>query len=332
VRAGNFYAAVIDGAMNRQNRFCLLAIAGPLLLAACGGGSGTSGPSSVSPPSNSTTPPTSIPLTPVVIFANPSQQTYAVVGSSTTSAGGGYTSVAPDARLTNISLETVSQPRLRYRAPVGYEIQMPGGIFDQLAHYKGLLNPTSENNFLQPSQAPQNAATFIISRSSLDGYVHSELASWTNATAPGNSGFAAFGSPTPAATIATSGTARFIGQISGLVDFTYFDGLYGGHFFSAAGGTVTLTVDFATREIEGTLELDDLSGTSSISIPLMTTLSFPGDNNFEGTFETTQSGFNEFRVILTGPDASELIGSWAVPILINGQPHQLMGAWIAARG
>jgi hypothetical protein len=57
-----------------------------------------------------------------------------------------------------------------------------------------------------------------------------------------------------------------------------------------------------------------------------------GDNDFWGSFETSQSGFNEFRVKLTGPAASELIGSWAVPILIDGNPHQLMGVWIAARG
>lgn len=322
--------------MSRQNRFFLLPVLGPiLLLAACGGsdsGGGTTSSTAVPLPSTSTAQPTSASSTPVVIFANPSPQTYALVGSSTMSAGGGYTPVAPDARLTNISLEAVNQPRLRYGAPSGYELQLPGGVFDQLVHYKGLLNPTPENNFFQPSRARQNFATFIVSRSSLNGYIYSELASWSNETAPESFGLAAFGVPTPAATIATSGSARFRGQSIGMVDVTYFDGLYGGSYFTAIGGTVTLTIDFATRAIEGTLEIDDPGGISRIAVPLTATTFFPVDNNFWGSFETSQSGFNEFRVKLTGPEASELIGSWAVPILIGGRPHQLMGAWIAARG
>jgi hypothetical protein len=320
------------GGVSRQNRYCQFAALGAmLLLTACGGG-GNDGASAVSPPSNSTTQPTSTPSTPVVIFANPSPQTFALVGSSTTSAGDGYTPVAPDARLTNLSLEAVNQPRLRYGASSGYELQLPGGEFDLLVHYIGLLNPTSENNFFQPSAARQNAATFIISRSSLDGYVYSELASWSSETSSIKSGLVAFGFPTPSTTIANSGSAGFRGQIFGIVDITYFDGLYGGNYFSTVGGTVTLTVDFATRAIEGTLEIDDPKGTSSISVPLTATTFLPVDNDFWGSFETSQSGFNEFRVKLTGPDASELIGSWAVPILIDGNPHQLMGVWIAARG
>jgi hypothetical protein len=248
------------------------------------------------------------------------------------STGGGYTPVAPGARLTNISLDAVNQPRLRYGASSSYEIELPGGGFDRLEHYRGLVNPTSENNYFQPSQAQQNAGTFINSRSRLDGYIHSELASWTNATGSESFGYVAFGFATPAATIATSGSARFSGRSFGVVDITYFDGLYGGSYFTAVSGTVTLTIDFATHAIEGTLELDDLSGTSSMSVALRATTFFPGGNNFWGSFETSQSGFNEFRVKLTGPEASELIGSWAVPILIDGAPHQLMGAWIAARG
>jgi hypothetical protein len=108
--------------------------------------------------------------------------------------------------------------------------------------------------------------------------------------------------------------------------------LYGGTYFIAMSGTVTLTVDFAARAIEGTLDIDHPSGTSVISVPLMTTTTFPAENHFSGVFEASQSGFNEFKVKLTGPEASELIGSWAVPILIDGAPHQLMGAWVAARG
>jgi hypothetical protein len=314
----------------QPNRCCLLAVLGTLLLLTACGGSNDSPAASL--PSNSTTPPIPAVSWPVFIFANPSPQTYAMVGSSATGIGG-YAPVAPDARLTNISLDAANQPQLRYVASTGYELQLPGGIFDVLGHYKGLSNPTSENTFFQPLGALQNEATFIVSRSRLDGYAFSERASWSSETAPGSIGFVAFGSPTPAATTPTSGSASFQGQVFGIVDITYFDGLYGGTYFTPVSGTVTLAVDFATRAIEGTLEIDDPRGTtSSISVPLTATTFLPGDDTFSGLFETSQSGFNEFRVKLMGPEASELIGSWAVPILIDGNPHQLMGAWIAARG
>jgi hypothetical protein len=317
--------------MNRQNRFGLLTAVVPMLLLAACGGSGTDRSSAVPPPSSSPTPPITPVPPPVVIFADPTPQTYALVGSSTASAGDGYTPVAPDARLTTVSLEAMNQPRLRYGPTSGYEIQLPGEEFDRLVFYKGLSNPAPDHNFFQPSRARQNAATFIITRSRLDGYVYSELASWTDATSPGYVGMVAFGVPTPAATIASTGTVSYRGYISGIVDITYFDGLYGGNYFSGVGGTVTLTVDFATRAIAGLLELDDPNGTSVITIPLTATTFLPGDATFSGLFETSQSGFNELKVVLTGPESSELIGSWAVPVMIDGEPHQLMGAWIAAR-
>jgi hypothetical protein len=300
-----------------------------LLLTACGDG-GADGSSGATSPSTSRTQPAVLAPTPVVIFANPTPQTYASVGASTTSAGDGYTSIASNARLTFVSLEAANQPRLRYQAS-RYEIQLPGGVFNPLIHYLGLTNPTPANNFFQPSNAGLNRATFIISQSGRDGYVYSELASWSNATATGHLGTVAFGSPTPAPAIATSGTASYRGRIFGIVDITYYDGLYGGNYFSTVDGTVTLTVEFATRSIEGTLEIDDPTGTSTYPVPLTATTFLPGEDAFWGSFQTSQSGFNEFKVILTGPEASELIGSWAVPIEIDGQPHQLMGAWIAAR-
>jgi hypothetical protein len=307
----------------------MIAVIGLLpLFTACGGGGTVEAPAAPSqrPEPNPATPPSGS----VTIFASPTARLYASLGSSTTSAGDGYTPVAPDARLKDVSLEAMNQPLLRYTSAGHYEIQLPGAGFDRLVHYAGLV-ATSENNFFQPSRVPQNQATFIISLSRQDGYRHSELASWTDGTALDRMGLLAFGTPTPSAAIANSGSAIYRGSVHGMIDITSYDNLYGGWYFSVATGTVTLTVDFNARTITGTIAVSVDDGMTPNTVPFSATTVLPGEDTWWGSFDTSESGFNEFKARLAGPDASELIGSWAIPILVNGKPHQLMGAWIAAR-
>lgn len=313
--------------MSAHNYDRWLVIGSMTLFAACGGGDTGQTPPVASQGASPTPAPSAAAI---VIFANPSPQEYASLGASTTSAGDGYTPVAPSARLTDVSLVTADQPLLRYTASGNYEIRLPGMGFDRLVPYVGLLNPTADNNFFQPANARQNSATFVIERSSLDGYRYSELATWTDATAPPHLGSLAFGSSTPSAAIAASGRATYRGRASGTVDIPYLNNLFGGTFFSGATGTVTLTVDFAARRVTGTLAVSVEGNTVVSVVPLSAAMS-PGADIYSGLFETSQSGFNEFKVRLTGPEASELIGSWAVPITVDGEPHQFIGAWIAAR-
>jgi hypothetical protein len=319
--------------MSLLHRVRLFAAIGLLpLFAACGGGGTDEAPAAQNqgPGPNPTTPPSQA----ITISTSPTPQLYASLGSSTTSAGDGYTPVAQDARLTDVSLEAVNQPMLRYAAAGHYEIQLPGSGFTRLVHYAGLVNPTPDSNFFQPAGVVQNQATFTISLSRLNGYQHSELASWTDgtATALDRLGYVAFGTVAPSAAIPDSGSATYRGSVYGLVDVTAFDYLYGGWYFSTATGTVTLTVDFTARSITGTIEVSVDDGTTSTTVPFSATTVLPGEDTWRGSFETAQSsGFNEFKARLTGPDASELIGSWAIPMVVNGAPHQLIGAWIAAR-
>lgn len=162
-------------------RESLLACLVGLLLASCGGGD--SAPAggrvgiAVSAPSPAGFAPA--PMAPAVkIFENPSAQEYAVAGVSTLDAGDGYSSIDQNARLRSLMLGGANQPRIRY-APSSYELQLPGSGFDTLVHYKGLQNPSSDNNFFQQARVQQNFATFIVSQSRLDGYLYSELASWS---------------------------------------------------------------------------------------------------------------------------------------------------------
>ena len=148
---------------------CLAAVA-VWLLAACGGGGGDAlspGVGAGSTPSPAASNPSAASAA-VTIFSSPSPQEYASVGVSTTDAGDGYEPVSQDARLRNVLFGAADQPRIRYAPGGSYELQLPGMGYDLLVHYKGLANPSSENNFFQPASAQQNYATFIISRSRLE--------------------------------------------------------------------------------------------------------------------------------------------------------------------
>lgn len=305
-------------------------------LSACGGGSSgeiASTPTLVPAPSPSSPPAQQTVNVPVTIFTEPTPQEYAAVGVSTTSAGDGYTPVAQDAKLTDVSFAPAQQSTIRYNAAGYYEVQLPGATFDRLIHYKGLANPTPDNNFFQTESAPQNHATFITRRSTDLGFTYSELASWTDAST-GRIGYLAFGTPTPVSAIPLSGTATYRGVTSGQVDITYFDGLYGGYYFGGIDGYTTLNVDFARSLLTGSLELYVPDGMNPRPVGTYTTLPIDiasGANSFSGTFDTSQSGFNQFKGLFTGPSAQEAIGSWALPLMIDGQLHQAIGAWIAKR-
>ncbi|KUO54694.1 MAG: hypothetical protein APF82_08705 [Sphingomonadales bacterium BRH_c42] len=270
---------------------------------------------------------------PVTIFASPTPQEFASVGVSTTSAGDGYTPVDKDAKLADASFDPSLQPKIRYNAAGYYELQLPGAPYDRLVHYKGLVDPTPDNNFFQTASAPQNYATFITRRSTDLGFSYSELASWTDAST-GRTGNVAFGTPTPVPAIPVSGTATYRGVTSGQVDVTYFDQLYGGYYFGGIGGYTTLNVDFAHSLLTGTLELYVPDGMNPRPVGTYTTLPIAlasGANSFSGQFDTSQTGFNQFNGLFTGPSAQEAIGSWALPLMIDGQLHQAIGAWIAKR-
>jgi hypothetical protein len=270
---------------------------------------------------------------PVMIFANPSPQDYAVVGVSTLDAGDGYVSIDPNARLRNLLFAPADQPRIRHTSTGHYQLQLPGSSYDTLVHYKGLVNPPPDNNFFQPQSVAQNAATFTIARSRLEGYLHSELASWS--AAPAGVGTLAFGTPTAAVALPAAGRATYRGRVAGLVDVTYFDSLYGGHYFESVLGTITLEVDFATRTATASLDLsiDGATGTETyIDSFTSAPMAIPSSTNgFSGLMEAMESGFNRVDGLFTGPAANEAIGRIAIPVSINGMPHQVMGAWIAAK-
>jgi len=317
---GATYASAAEA--RQRSRIAALAALAMVLAEACGSSAGTTTLDSAgqaTPP-----PPSSVP--PVKIFANPRPQEFASVGAFTTDAGDGYTPIDKDARINSIFFDAASQPKIRYTAAGYYEIQLPGMDYDRLIHYLGIQDPTTDNHFFQPAGVAQNMATFITSSSRLEGYSDSELATWTKAH--NLTGYLAFGVPAPHGSLPMTGSRTYGGSVTGMVDTTYWDNLYAGYYFDSAAGTVTLSVDFQNNTVTGSLTVG-IDGGASQTYQIAPMALDPGANGFSGSFGAKLPGYNQIVGLLTGSTANEMIGNWAVPVLIDGQPHQFFGAWIA---
>ena len=291
-------------------------------LTACGGGGGGSGLVSTPAPIPNPTP-TPNPTATVTIFSAPTPGEYVSVGVASASS-----LVTATAKLTNVS-----------SADAGgfYEIQMPGAAWDKLVHYKGLSNPTSANNYFQPSSVAQNLGYLIVSKSRDRGFNYSELASWgTDLVAAAPFGVVGFGIPTPAGAVPISGAATYSGEISGTTDILSVDYLYGGYFPAAIEGGVTLSFDFAAGTLAGSMSPivnDGVTKTPLGTLTFAETVFSSGSPTYSGRFDTSAAGINYFLGRFTGPAAQETIGAWAFPFVYpaDGQTHQAIGAWIAKR-
>lgn len=329
-------------------RFLGAALAGAatIALSACGGGGGGTRLASTPTPPPSPPPPAPPPAEPppVKIFANPTPVQYASVGASVSGPGGNLdTYDSPTATFGPISSADAAQPHIRYNAAGYYEIEMPGAAWDRLVHYKGIVGPSSDNNYFQPQSVAQNQGYIVTTNSRDRGYIYSELAGW-GSFAASRWGYVAFGTATPEGSVPVTGSASYSGLVSGSTDIMVADNLYGGYFPMNVDGTVSLNFDFGAETLGGSMTLSMPDGMNPVEIgtwAFRDTVYSAGSTTYSGSFDTTALGQNFFLGRFTGPSAEETIGAWALPFVFNrggefvtpdGQPHQAFGAWIAKRG
>jgi hypothetical protein len=312
----------------------LLVSAGALTLAACGGGGGTT--TAFIPPPEVTPTPSSSAAATVTIFPSPSATTYVTVGGSMAIPG-----ETKSSRFGTISTADADQPHIRYAAGGYYEIQLPSKDWEMLVPYKGLANPTTDNTSFQPASAAQNQAGFNTVTARWAGYVYSEYASWYSRES-GRSGWLAFGIPTPASGVPTTGSASYLGSVHGTADIMQTDLLSRpSHYPAGVDGNVTLSFDFQRGTLGGGMDLF-LQGTVDpikiSSFSFKDAVYSSGSTTYSGRFDTLLNGSNFFLGRFTGPNAQETIAAWAVPFVFNqgdsgipadGQQHQAIGSWVA---
>ena len=299
-----------------------------LMLCACGGGGGgefvQSTPPRVTPPPPPPPPPT--PTTPegantaLDIIDNAPTGNFAVAGVG-----------APDwgAAIPSVSLAPADQPKMRYDAASNtYEIQFSGKGWETL-----WTMDTSLPAWARPvgvGLEPSTSIAFGIDRkpNGTDPYPYSVLAMYSY---PVNGvGAIAFGIPTPADAVPSTGSAKYDGIISGVSDI-YVPGSGGDPWPELLGvdGSVTLSFDFSKGTLGGSMQPVLSSGESLGTFTFKNTVYSAGA--YSGQFDTTVSGTNGFYGQLTGPHAEELIGAWALRFHYQGdsQDHQAIGAWVA---
>ena len=318
----------------------LLASAGILALTACGGSGGESGVAST--PTPVPAPPPPAPTPPVKIFETPVAGEYASIGASLAGPGGNLDTFSTPTAFGAISTNDSNQAHIRYTTGGFYEVRLPGSDWDRLVHYRGLQDPTSENNYFEPQSTQTNRAYAITRNSRNQGYSYSELGGW-GSQAASRWGYVAFGVLTPSGAMPVTGSASYNGLVSGSSDIMIADNLYGGYVPRAVDGMVALNFDFGGGTLAGSMSLSLGDGMQPLAIG---TFAFrdmvfsAGSPTYSGRFDTSAAGQNFFLGRFTGPNAQETIGAWALPFMFtqngtyvhgDGQTHQAFGAWIAKR-
>lgn len=167
-------------------------------------------------------------------------------------------------------------------------------------------------------------------------YTYSNIVGWDAEGVPAGdwSNWAAIGAATPAAGIPLTGTAAYSGLAVGSADVPN-DG-WGKTATTPVEGKVDLTFDFGAGNLSGGMKLSSACDcTIRFDLPRFEferTVFAAGSPTFSGQFATALPGANDFSGRFTGPNAQELIASWAMPFALVGNNHQATGVWIAKKG
>jgi hypothetical protein len=314
----------------RINRLLLLGAAAAALTACGGDGVDTASnhplPHPTPAPTPSPTPaptttPADVPAGAVTAFAivdNPPDGKLVVAGVSTTGAIGD---------LSTASSAPADQPEIRYQAATNtYQLKFPDRSWSTLWVAADAMHPDT----LAIGNTGAVLGLNIYPRpGSGDAYSYSRLA-WYSEIGD-HYGSVAFGVPTGAEAVPTTGSARYDGVISGETDIVYIDenDPWGWPDARGVNGTVTLSFNFADGTLGGSME--PMLGTSE-SLGVFTFKDgVYSAGSYSGRFDTSVAGINAFNGQLTGPHGEELIGGWALPFHYAGdnQDHQAVGAWVA---
>jgi hypothetical protein len=294
-------------------RNLLVAGASAVTLAACGGGGSPAFiPKAPITPPPPPPPPATAELGFIVAAAVPDQP-FARMGGI----------VRPDSnQIAGVSTAQSDQAQLRYDSPSGqYQIQVPAGSSWEKLFY----NPDQGNFYTQNNSPfirfPESAAT---------GYHYSALSTLFQGPSPvgvyaaGN----AFGIPTPAGGVPTTGSATYNGSIAGFTTETVSE--WGSWGAAQVNGNIALSFSFGGGTLSGTIS-PNINTYALAPLSFTNTVFAPGSTTFSGTFSTALPGANSFSGQFTGPAAQELIGSFVFPYTspANGIVFHATGGFVA---
>lgn len=308
--------------MTYRNRARLLVGSVALALTACGGGGGDRIASIPPPPSPTPSPtPTPMPIAGPIIPGITTSQQFATKGA---------TIVFDQPRHpTSPRTDDSSQLHIRFDAARSqYEVQLPNSMT-----WQGLFDDPSSGLPNQYSTGGSNPTLVSASQYAATGYRYSALASWGWGRTD-NVGSIAFGVATPTSGVPVTGSATYAGQIAGHSTEMVPDFL-SGPWPAFIDGSVSLSFDFGAGTLSGSISpiLRTYSTHDLPSLTFSNTVYSTGSATFSGAFATNLPGANSFSGQFTGPNAQELIGSFAFPYTspIDGKPYEAGGGFVAKR-
>jgi hypothetical protein len=316
---------------NEMVRRSLLAGAASLslFLAACGGAGTDVASTPPSPPTPSPSPtPTPTPASPASLMrVEPASQEFAVKGAT-------FTEVAfPN--YNGPLTATGDLLRIRYDAGDGtYEILEP-----KTNDWRAIA-PDSSATPLGVQWTTDAGDLYFhvnndLNKAYEDGlYSYSALVGWSLQNDPDQRGAIAFGVASDPSAIPVSGSATFDGSIYGFTTETW-DWADWGRGLGTVDGTIQLTFDFGAGSLAGSIS-PRIYVDTSYELPTMEfvqTVFSKGSTTFSGKFATPLTGANAFSGMFTGPQASELIGSFVFPYKPVGstQIYEAGGGFIAKK-
>lgn len=301
-----------------------------------GGGAAVITPTPAPAPTPSPTPSPTPPPLPTAASFPPSNlsasQTFAALGYSIYHEYNGLE--VESSRPVNLS-EPLA---VRYNgATRSYETELPGFVPGRL-----VLNATTGGRGYSVTNGLSSDALQGVFVNFFSGQIsqnqpltHSNFAQW-EATINGPftldvvTGYFAFGIPTPASAIPAAGTRTYTILGQGLTEVFPTPTSRDFRFLTAAG---SLQFNFAERRWTGSLHIgsSELGREQDFGAFAVSGGAVQSDGSFTGSIVVPGSAeMGTFEGRFTGPDASEIIVRWRMPLLIaaGGSPAQAFGVWV----
>ena len=305
-------------------------------LAGCGGSGGSAGGSGVvsTPPPVVPPPPPAAAAPPIGLTQQGEFATLAVNSSFTT---------RPDGLVSgDLGSDLSGTIQFRYLgAAQGYEVQLPGLVPGRVETTSNSANENYSSNIVRNGNTPgtQQAALSLYRPGAGNTHfalTYTSYGIWGsgNPSQPGphTGGYFAYGVPTAAGDVPTSGTGTYNAVVHGITLDSGGTGI---------GGEARLVFDFAAGTLGGFMRanwtgnyFNDGSIIELGQYDFTQTVFGVGSPTFSGRFNvpgSTASSFFEGR--LTGPQAAELMARWQAPYLnpATEQWSTMQGVWLGRR-
>lgn len=300
----------------------LFAVASAFTMAACGGGGGGEEPKFVPPPAPPPSPPPPPPPPP------PPGQAVRIFPSVTTTT-----------EFATLGYEATGASLLDQGFSVRYDAPSDSYIFDVPSHAPGAFRSTSENDSYWSGGLHSGSSLWprmhVLKPSASNPEIQLSYTSFATYLRAGPMedlphGVLAFGLPTPASAIPTTGSATMNAKVAG----------YSTNGYDSITGTATLNFNFGAGTLAGHFDPVLLEFYSGLYFPLgrytfVDTLYGVGNTTFSGRFAHNDPALGgAFTGRFTGPNAEEMMASWVANYSVPGvtsQPTTMFGVWVGKK-